>query len=136
MKLNASGRILVALAILPLVGGVALASGSVMFGCRGYTAAWPNCHCPDEQQGAIPGQTAPSFSAGCCCPFSQANAPVAPAAEPRVAPQTVEHLEWAPLAGTAFASSPPNVRAWPAAALAQPPPLAIPILLAKQSFLV
>ena len=137
MKLNASGRIWVALAILPLIGGVALASGPAMFVCRGDAVPRTACCCPDHQQdGPGPRQTAPSLSAGCCCDVSQAVAPVAPAAEPRVAPQLVGHLVLAPLAGAAFASPAPSVHAWPAAALAQPPPAAIPILLAKQSFLV
>ena len=137
MRLNGLRRFWVALAILPLIGGVALAAGPAMFVCRGDAVPRTACCCPEHQQGApAPRQTAPSLSTGCCCDVSQANAPIAPAAEPRVAPQFVGQLVLAPLAGTAFASPVPSVHAWPAAALAQPPPAAIPILLAKQSFLV
>jgi hypothetical protein len=137
MRLSGLRRFWVALAILPLIGGVALASGPAMFVCRGDGVPRIVCCCPDHQQGApAPRQTTPNLSAGCCCDISQANAPVSPAAEPRVAPELVGQLVLAPLAGATFASPAPSVHAWPAAALAQPPPAAIPILLAKQSFLV
>ena len=136
MTLNVSGRILVALAILPLVGGVALASGSAMFACRGGMVARMTCSCPDPRAPHVPSQAVPSVSAGCCCEASQANVPVALVAEPRVGPPSVDHLVLAPFAGFTFASSLPSVRPSPAAALVRPPPAAIPILLAKQSFLV
>ena len=135
MRLNGVRRFWVALAILPLIGGVALASGPAMFVCRGDAVARTACCCPDHHRAPTP--TAPTVSAGCCCDVSQANAPVAPAAESRVvAPEFVGQLVLAPLAGAAFASPAPSVHAWPAAALAQPPPAAIPILLGKQSLLI
>ena len=137
MRFNGLRRFWVALAILPLLGGVALASGPAMFVCRGDVVARTACCCPvGDRTAPASSQSTPSVSAGCCCDMSQMNAPVAPAAEPRVAPQTIEHFVLAPIAGTPFVSSAPSLRAWPAAAFAQPPPAAIPILLAKQSFLV
>jgi hypothetical protein len=135
MRLNGSRRFWVAVAILPLIGGVALASGSAMFGCRGGMVARMTC-CPDQRAPDVLSQAVPNVSAGCCCEASQANAPVALVAEPRVAPDSVDHRAAAPFAGVAFASSLASVRAWPTAADAQPPPAAIPILLAKQAFLM
>jgi len=137
MRFNGLRRFWVALAILPLIGGVALASGPAMLVCRADAVARTACCCPDAHRAdAAPLQTAASLSVGCCCDVSQANAPGGSAAEPRVAPQLPEQILLGPAAGIAFAAPAPNVRAWPAAALAQPPLFAIPILLAKQSFLI
>ena len=50
MRLNGVRRFWVALAILPLIGGVALASGPAMFVCRGDAVARTACCCPDHHQ--------------------------------------------------------------------------------------
>ena len=136
MRLKGLNRFWVAVAVLPLIGGVALASGSAMFGCRGGMLARMTCCCPDQRAADVASPAVASVSAGCCCEASQANAPVALVAEPPVAPHAVDHIGAAPFVGFAFPSSLPTVRAWRTAALAQPPPAAIPILLAKQAFLV
>ena len=137
MRLNGLRRFLIALAIVPLIGGVALASGPAMFVCRGDLVARATCCCP-EMEGAAPASspTAPSVSAGCCCDVSQASAPVAPAVEPRIAPQAIERIVLAPITGAAVVLSPPSAHAWGAFKLTHAPPPAIPILLSKQSFLL
>lgn len=137
MKLNALRRFLIVLAIVPLIGGVALASGPAMFVCRGDLIARTTCCCPG-MEGAAPtsSPTAPSVSAGCCCDVSQATAPVAPAAEARVAPQAIERIVLAPLTGAAVVPPSPTAHAWAAFTLTHAPPPAIPILLSKQSFLL
>ena len=134
MRLNRSSRFWVAVAILPLIGGVALASGSAMSGCRGGIAARMTCHCLDQRAPDVPSQAVPRVSAGCCCEAWPANAPAALVAEERVAPPSVDHFA-APRAGFALASSLPSGRSWPAAR-AHPPRAAIPILLAKRAFLI
>lgn len=137
MRLNGLRRFLIALAIVPLIGGVALASGPAMFVCRGDLMARATCCCPGMDRGApTSGPTAPSVSAGCCCDVSQASAPVAPAAEPRIAAQAIERVLLAPLTGAAVVPSSPSAHAWAAFTLTHAPPLAIPILLSKQSLLL
>ena len=137
MRLKGLRRFLVALAILPLLGGVALASGPAMFVCRGDLVARTTCCCPGMERAApASSPTAPSVSAGCCCDVSQASAPVAPAGEPRVAPQAIERVVLVPLTGAVVVLSPPSARSWGAFKLAHAPPPAIPILLSKQSFLL
>jgi hypothetical protein len=128
-------RFWVAVAILPLIGGVALASGSAVFGCRGGRVACMTCCCPDQRLPHAPSQAVPGILVACCGAASQANAPLALIAEPPVAPHAVDHFVAAPFASVVSPSSLSSVRPWPAAALAQPPPAAIPIVLGKQSFL-
>ena len=61
---------------------------------------------------------------------------MAPVAEPRVTPQVVEHPVLAPVSGATIVWSSPNARTWAPSKLAHAPPLLIPILLSKQSFLL
>jgi hypothetical protein len=126
-----------ALAIMPLIGGVALASAPAMFVCRGDRVARATCCCPGGERVQAPsGQTAPSISAACCCDVSKMSAPITPVAEPRVAPPAIERIVLAPLTGAAVVSSPPSARGGAAFNLAHAPPSATPILLSKQSFLL
>ena len=137
MRLERLRRFWVALAILPLIGGVALAAGPALFVCRGDLVARPTCCCPDHGRSAAAStEAAPSLSAGCCCDVSQVIAPAVPAVEPRVSPHAVAHLAWAPVAGAALLAPSRSVPAWAAAKIAHAPPPAIAIRLAKQSFLV
>lgn len=137
MKLSAPRRFWIALAILPLIGGVALASGPAMFVCRGDSIARVTCCCPDNPQAApAPSSTTPSLSVACCCELTQVKAPIVPGAETRISLQVLEQFVVAQLVAAPLASPPPTVRSWAAFKLAHSPPSAIPILLGKQSFLI
>jgi hypothetical protein len=138
MRLQARHRFWVALAILPLIGGFALASGPAMFVCRGDLVARTACCCPVGEHAAPASRgAAPSLSAACCCDVSQMTAPVTPAvAESRVPAQLIQHLDLVPVATLAIVAAPASAQSWIAARVAHPPPAAIPILLSKQSFLV
>jgi hypothetical protein len=55
---------------------------------------------------------------------------------PRMAIQVSAKVLLAPTAALSLDALSPICRGWPAARLAHPPPLAVPILLGKQSFLI
>jgi hypothetical protein len=133
MKLEGRRSLLGALALLPLLAGVALASGPVLFVCGIDHVARPDCCCPDAHSTSTPSDGHPTLTAACCCDVTDAQAPATPAAAESRAVQISHLAATAPAAWTA-ASSPPAVRAALSAGMAQPPPT-IPILLAKQSFL-
>ena len=127
----------IALAILPLIGGAALASGPAMFVCRGDSIGRVTCCCPELQHLGSSPKAAATLSAACCCHVSQMGAPSAPAVvEPRTALFAHSTGLAAALGAGPTASLVPNARPWPAALLAQPPPTAVPILLGKQSLLI
>lgn len=130
-------RLWIAVAIVPVVAGAALASGPAMFVCRGDSIARVTCCCPESQHFGSAVNAPATLSAACCCDVSQMNAPCAPAVlEPRTA-LFAYSTGLAPALGVRpIASLAPDVRRWPAALLAQPPPTAVPILLGKQSFLI
>jgi hypothetical protein len=137
MRLRGLRRFVIALAVLPLVGGVGLASVPAMFLCRGDQVARATCCCPAMPADATPSsQIPPTVAAGCCCDVSQANAPESPVAEPRLPMQALEHPVLMPLAGADVVWSPPSAPGWAASKHAQAPPRSIPILLGKQSLLV
>jgi hypothetical protein len=138
MKLRGQSRLFVALAVLSLLAGNAFASGTAMFVCRGDMVARITCCCPQGQH-AVPGSEdgTPSVSAGCCCDISQMKSTPPPAvAESRAAAPIAPLVALLPFATSELAPSLPAARAWPSGRLAHPPPLAIPILLGKQSFLI
>jgi hypothetical protein len=136
MKLEGSRRLLVALALVPLLAGVALAWSPAMFACQDDGVARARCCCPDEVHRApVPRDASPILSAACCCDETQVQAPTTPVATESRAVQTSRHFAAASPSLPMLASSPPALRAAPAAARAQPPP-AFPILLAKRSFLI
>ena len=136
MKLSGLHRLWIAVAILPLIGGVALASGPAMFVCRGDSVPRKTCCCPESERAPAPSPAAPSFSAACCCDLTQVSASVVPAVEPRVSAQPIEHFMLAPISAAASATPRPTLRAWAAFNFAHAPPQAISILLSKQSFLL
>ena len=130
-------RLWIALAILPLVAGAALASGPAMFVCRDDSIARANCCCPQSQHRVASAHATPALSATCCCDTTQINAPAAPAiVEPRAVPPFAYATGLAPALGAPGIPWAPNIRPGPAALLAQPPPSAAPILLSKQAFLI
>lgn len=138
MRANAIRRFWVALAILPLLGGLAFASGPAMFVCRGDLVARATCCCSvGEQAPSASRGTASTLSAACCCDVTQMKAPVPSAiGEARAATQITEHVDWAPVVVQALVDWPSTFHAWPTVRVAQGPPPAIPILLGKQSFLI
>ena len=130
-------RFWIAVAVLPLLAGTALASGPAMFVCRGDSIARVTCCCPAVQHRAMPSGATPTLSAACCCDMSQLTRPTAPAVlEPRPATLLEHQFALAPALGTAVVSWAPSLSSWPAERLAQPPPLTVPILLGKQSLLI
>jgi hypothetical protein len=136
MKLEGSRRLLVALALIPLLAGVALASMPMMFVCQDDGVARGRCCCPDEVHWApVPRDGSPILSAACCCDETHVQASTTPAAAESRAVQTSRHFGATNLALPMAAASTRPLRAGPAAPLARPPP-PFPILLAKQSFLI
>jgi hypothetical protein len=138
MKLRWQRRLSIAVALLALLAGNAFASGAAMFVCRGDMVARTTCCCAQGQHALARFEGArSSVSAGCCCDISQAKSTPAPAiAESRSAGQIAPLTALLPLATSELVSWPVTARAWPSGRLAHPPPLAVPILLVKQSFLI
>jgi hypothetical protein len=138
MKLKGQSRLVVALALLALLAGNAFASGAVLFLCRGDMVARTTCCCAQGQH-AVAGAatTQSSASGGCCCDVSQVKSVPLPAAvtESRANTQIVPFVAL-PAFATELTSWSVADRAWPSGRLGQPPPLAVPILLVKQSFLI
>ena len=130
-------RFWIAVAVLPLLAGTALASGPAMFVCRGDSIARLTCCCPAVQHRATPWSMTPTLSAACCCDLSQLTAPTAPAVlEPRTATLLEHQSDLAPSLGAATVSWGASFSSFPAERLAQPPPSTVPILLSKQSLLI
>jgi hypothetical protein len=143
MKLRGLRQIWVALALVPLMAGLALASTPAMFLCRGDLVARATCCCPMVEHGpAIARSTQSTLSVRCCCDLAhhdlahQMKGPVSSGlAAPRVGvPARVQ-------VSIAVATIDLHVLArtcgiWPGASLQHPPPPTIPILLGKQSFLI
>lgn len=131
-------RFWIAVAVLPLLAGTALASGPAMFVCRGDSIARVTCCCPAVQHLATSrSATTQTLAAGCCCDMSRVTTPTAPAVlEPRTATLLEHQAALAPAFGAPVVSLAPHLRTWPTERLAKPPPLAVPILLGKQSLLI
>lgn len=130
-------RIGIAVTILPLVAGTALASGPAMFVCRGDSIARPICCCPESQHRAPAPMSAPTLSASCCCDMSHAIVPAAPAVLDPWATTLVAHREdLAPPPGVAFVAPASSLARPPLTRPRQPPLQAVPIRLRTQSFLI
>ena len=131
-------RFWIAVAVLPLVAGTALASGPAMFVCRGDSIARVTCCCPAVQHRATPGSTHADAVGGLLLRHvSKMTTPTAPAVlEPRTATLLEHQSVAAPAVGAAIVSLAPDLRTWPTERLAKPPPLDVPILLGKQSLLI
>ena len=138
MRASAIRRFWVALAILPLIGVLAFASGPAMFTCRGDLVARAACCCPvGEHAASASSGTASTLSAACCCDISQMKAPAHSAvAEARSTAQITQHPDLAPVALQSLVEWPPTSHTWQTARMVHQPPPAIPILLGKQSFLI
>jgi hypothetical protein len=138
MRLNRLRRFALALAIVWLAGGVALASTPGLYVCQGDGVARVECCCPTADHGVptAPPQ-GPELSPGCCCDISQLEAPPSqepamPSATASIAPDVAAAL----VTTIDLDSLVPRGNARSTGALAQAPPRGIPILLGKQSFLI
>lgn len=139
MSLNVTRRLLVALAILPLIAGMALAAVPATFTCRSDLVTRTVCCCPTSWHAApaSEGGDLDVAAAGCCCDVTQMQAPVTPPeGESRATSDIGTHQYLAPAAPLALVQWSPKFSAGPTARLAHPPPRAVPILLGKQSFLI
>jgi hypothetical protein len=137
MRQKRQSKVGVALGLLSLLVAPAVASGSAAFLCRDDSIVRNECCCPGGHNSMAPHVAALAhLSAVCCCDLVQARASVAPPA--------ISALTKKPIARIPVALS--QVSPWallplrsPRSAVfhrAHPPPLAVPILLGKQSFLI
>ncbi len=137
MKLDGFRRIWLALAIVPLMAGVALASVPAMFLCRGDMVARASCCCPNAHSVAAASQTAEATLSGrCCCDVTQAKAPVGPSVATARAATVARPQPLAVVASIDLHWFGNASRIEPTARWAHPPLPAVPILLGKQSFLI
>ena len=136
MRLRMLRRFATGLAIVPLLAGLAVASTPGMFVCRGDNVPRVECCCPGAAHGALPATNA-VVGPGCCCDVSQLEAPPsADPAAPRVTAPVTPDAASAPMARVEVGTMSPPARVWRAERFARPPPLSLPILLSKQSFLL
>ena len=61
----------IALAMLPVIAGTALASGPALLVCRGDSIARVNCCCPESEHRVPAATSAPTLSSACCCDIAQ-----------------------------------------------------------------
>jgi hypothetical protein len=138
MRLNRLRRCTLALAIVWLAGGVALASTRGLYVCQGDGVARVECCCPTADHGVpmAPSQ-GPELSPGCCCDISQLEAPLPQGpAMPSVTASVAPDVAAAFVTTIDFDSLVRRGNARSIGALAHAPPGGIPILLGKQSFLI
>jgi hypothetical protein len=136
MRLRMLRRFATGLAIVPLLAGLAFASAPGMFVCRGDNVPRVECCCPGAAHGVLPDRN-PVLGPGCCCDVSQLQQPpTADPAVPRVTAPVTPDAASAPMARVEVGTMSPLARAWRAERFARPPPLSLPILLGKQSFLI
>ena len=137
MKLKGHRRVWIALAIVPLMAGVALASVPAMFLCRGDLVARASCCCPDAHGGPAASQSVQATLSGrCCCDVTQAKAPVSPSVATARAATVARPQPLAVVASIDLHWFGNASRIEPTVRWAHPPPPAVPILLGKQSFLI
>ena len=132
-------RLWVAVAMLPLLAGLAFASGpSRRFICEGDLIARAQCCCPAAQhETSGPAGDDGTVSPACCCRVSRTDARSTTAVtEPAVAPQLTAKILLAPGAAPNLDTLTRSYQAQSPVGLAHPPPRAVPILLGKQSFLI
>jgi hypothetical protein len=138
MRFSGLCRLWLVVATLSLLSAPTFASGALTFVCDGDLVARPDCCCPGGPHHGAPsaGERA-SVGPACCCRVSRtegSDATVATA--PRVAAQVSVKVLLAPATTLALGAVVQTGQTQPAVGLAHPPPLAVPILLAKQSFLI
>jgi len=138
MRLSGLRRLWLVVATLSLLSVPTFASGALTFVCEGDLLARPECCCPGGQHhGAASAGERASVAPACCCRVSRTegrNTTVATA--PRVAAQVSVKVLLAPATTLTIGALVQTGQTQPAVGLAHPPPLAVPILLAKQSFLI
>ena len=138
MRFTGLRKVWLVVATLSLLAGPAFASSALSFVCDGDLVARTECCCPGGGHGGtVSAGDRASVSPACCCRVSRTDARTTQAiAAPRVAGPVDAKAFAAPAVVLALDSTVPTRQAWPATQLAQPPPRAVPILLAKQSFLI
>jgi hypothetical protein len=138
MRFTALRKLWLVVATLSLLATPAFASTALSFVCEGDQIARTECCCPGgHSSGAIGATDQATVSPACCCHVSRADARDKLAvAAPRVAAQTEAKVLPAPISLLPIETLAPSPGVRPAVRLAQPPPRAVPILLAKQSLLV
>ena len=129
-------RWLVGLAMLPLLAGLEFAGGARYFVCAGDSVARLACCCPDR--GPLSPDAGARLSAACCCDVSQASAPTVPAVASSRESTGIRSDHSLPVVASVdlIAFAVPPRTAMLATRTQHPPPLSVPILLQKQSFLV
>ena len=137
MKLDGLRRIWIALAIVPLMAGIAFASVPTMLVCRGDLVARTSCCCPNAHSGPAASQGAEATLSGrCCCDVMQAKPPVGPSVATARAATVARPQPLAVVASIDLHWFGNASRIEPTVRWAHPPPPAVPILLGKQSFLI
>ena len=128
----------VALALVPLMAGVAVASTPAMYLCRGDLVARATCCCPTARLSPSTARATPAtLSERCCCDLTQMKSPGAAAmAATRAAAPESPQVAFAAATTVDIQSLKNTSRIWPAMRLAHPPPPPVPILLGKKSFLI
>lgn len=134
MRLTALRRFLAAVAMVPLLAGLAFAATPRMFVCSGDSIARAECCCSGEHDGASRGSTRPTIAAGCCCDISQMKVPTPPGVAANRAAALRVAIAFLAVRETTLVSLFPRGLSPEGARLAQGPPGPIPIRLAKQSF--
>ena len=138
MRFTGLRRLWLVVATVSLLSSPAFAWGAMSFICDGDSVVRPACRCPrGEHVRSAPTVEQASLSPACCCHVSRTDARRTPAiTSPREATQADAKAFSTPVATLTLDSRAPTRQGWPAFRLAQPPPRAVPILLAKQSLLV
>jgi hypothetical protein len=137
MRQKKQRKVGVALGLLSLLFAPAVAAGSAAFLCRDDSVVRNECCCPGGHNSDTPHAAALAhLSAECCCDLVQ---PKASVASPGISALTKKPVARVPVAlsqVSPWALLPLGSPRLAVFHLAHPPPLAIPILLGKQSFLI
>jgi hypothetical protein len=137
MRKKGQRKLGVALGLLSLLFAPVVAAGSVAFLCRDDSILRNECCCPGGHTSVAPRAADPAhLFAACCCDLVQAKASVASPALSALTEQPIGRTPAASCQLSPWALPPLESPRAAVFHLAHPPPLAIPILLGKQSFLI
>ena len=138
MRFAGLRRLWLVVATASLLSSPDFASGAMSFICDGDSVARPACCCPGgEHVRSAPSVDRASLSPACCCHVSRTDARRnSVITSPRAVTQADAKAFSTPVSTLTLDTLAPTRKGWPAFRLAQPPPRAVPILLAKQSLLV
>jgi len=137
MRQKGQRKVGVALGLLSLLFAPAVAAGSAAFLCRDDSIVRNECCCPGGHNSMAPrAADLAHLSAECCCDVVQATASVASPAISALTKRATARVPAALSQVSAWALLPLGSPRSAVFRLAHPPPLAVPILLGKQSFLI